>query len=161
MITTIENKEPISKENEKLFEEAKQFRDESNVSHNDILIGFIGRLVPDKGIDILLDAFSSLFSKYDNIKLIVIGDYEPHRGRLTDRQIQLLKNDSKIFHVDFTYDIEKYYAAMNILVLPTKREGFPYTLMEAAAMELPVVATKVTGCIDAVIDGETGLLVEP
>ena len=145
---------------EKLLKEAEMLRKELGVDHNDILIGFIGRLVPDKGIGVLLDAFSNLCRSCDNIRLIVIGDYEPHRGKLTDQQIQLLRSGDKIIHVNFTYDIEKYYAAMDMLVLPTKREGFPYTLLEAAAMELPVVATKVTGCIDAVLDGQTGLLVE-
>lgn len=146
---------------EKLLKEAEMLRKELGVDHNDILIGFIGRLVPDKGIGVLLDAFSNLCRSYDNIRLIVIGDYEPHRGKLTDQQIQLLRSGNKIVHVNFTYEIEKYYAAMDILALPTKREGFPYTLLEAAAMELPVVATKVTGCIDAVIDGQTGVLVKP
>lgn len=146
---------------DELLVQAKHIRKELSIDKNEILIGFIGRLVPDKGIGILLDAFSNLCRSYDNIRLIVIGDFEPHRGKLTDRQIQLIRGGEKITHVNFTYDIEKYYAAMDMLVLPTKREGFPYTLLEAAAMELPVVATKVTGCIDAVVDGETGLLVEP
>jgi glycosyltransferase involved in cell wall biosynthesis len=53
------------------------------------------------------------------------------------------------------------YAAMDLLVLPTYREGFPSTILEAAAMGLPVVATRTTGCIDAVEDGFTGTLVHP
>jgi glycosyltransferase involved in cell wall biosynthesis len=50
---------------------------------------------------------------------------------------------------------------MDMLVLPTRREGFPYTILEAAAMGLPVVATEVTGCVDAVLEGRTGFLVPP
>ena len=54
-----------------------------------------------------------------------------------------------------------YYAAMNLCILPTRREGFPYALLEAGALEIPVLTTRVTGCVDAVADGQTGLLVEP
>ena len=53
-----------------------------------------------------------------------------------------------------------FYASMDIITLPTRREGFGLTLIEAAAMELPTVASRVTGCLDAVADGITGLLVE-
>ena len=55
--------------------------------------------------------------------------------------------------------IERAYAGFDLLVLPTYREGLPNVLLEAAAMALPVVATRVTGCVDVVVDGETGLLV--
>jgi glycosyltransferase involved in cell wall biosynthesis len=56
-------------------------------------------------------------------------------------------------------DIPQHYALMSVLVLPTYREGFPTVLLEAGAMEVPVVATRVTGCVDAVIDGVTGILI--
>jgi len=55
--------------------------------------------------------------------------------------------------------VPRYYRAMDVLGLPTYREGFPASLLEAAAMELPVIATRIPGCVDAVRDGETGLLV--
>jgi glycosyltransferase involved in cell wall biosynthesis len=146
---------------DELLDKANRIRRKFDILDNEILIGFVGRLVPDKCIGVLLNAFSDLCSKYETIRLIVIGDYEPHRGHLSSDHIKLLNSHEKIIHVSFTHQIEEYYAAMNILVLPTRREGFPYTLLEAAAMELPVIATKVTGCIDAVVDGKTGLLIEP
>jgi glycosyltransferase involved in cell wall biosynthesis len=58
-------------------------------------------------------------------------------------------------------DMPNYYAIMDIVVLPTYREGFPNVVIEASAMGLPVVAAKVTGCVDAVVDGVTGKLVPP
>jgi len=146
--------------NEVLQNSAKKARAELGISNNDILIGFIGRLVPDKGIGVLLKAFCTLVKEYENIHLAIIGDYEPHRGYLSDKEVNLLDHHVKITHISFTNDIEKYYMAMDMLVLPTKREGFPYTLLEAAAMELPVIATKVTGCVDAVVDGVSGILVK-
>jgi len=144
---------------EVLQSRAEKVRAELGISDDDILVGFIGRLVPDKGIGVLLKAFCTLIKEYKNIHLVIIGDYEPHRGCLSDKEVDLLDNHIKITHIAFTNDIEKYYAAMNMLVLPTRREGFPYALLEAAAMELPVIATKVTGCVDAVSDGVSGILV--
>lgn len=146
--------------NEVLQSGAERIRTELGISDRDVLIGFIGRLVPDKGIGILLKAFCELTEKCKNAHLLVIGNFEPHRGCLSNEEVTILGNHVKITHIGFTNEIEKYYAVMDILVLPTRREGFPYTLLEAAAMELPVVATKVTGCIDAVEDGASGILVK-
>lgn len=121
----------------------------------------VGRLVPDKGIHILVESFVRLYESSPNIRLLIIGDFEPHRGRLPDKTTQALNNHPRIVHVGFTHQIEPYYAAMDMLVLPTRREGFPYTILEAAAMGLPVAATEVTGCVDAVLEGRTGFLVPP
>ena len=66
-----------------------------------------------------------------------------------------------IRRIGFTHGIERYYACMDLLALPTRREGFPYVLLEAGAMRIPVVATAVTGCVDAIEDQVTGLLVDP
>jgi glycosyltransferase involved in cell wall biosynthesis len=63
--------------------------------------------------------------------------------------------------VGWVDDTASYYAAMDVLTLPSHREGFPAVLMEAAAMGLPLVATRVPGCVDAVVDGVTGTLIPP
>jgi len=144
-----------------LTKQAKQIRKKLNITSDTLIIGFVGRLVPDKGIGDLLDVYHDLHPSYKNIHLLVIGDYEPHRGILSQIQKNMLNDRDNVTHLNFTQHIEEYYSAMDILVLPTKREGFPYVLLESAAMELPVVATRVTGCVDAVIDGETGFLVPP
>lgn len=144
-----------------LIEKSKVVRRNHSISTDDTVIGFIGRLVPDKGIHILVESFARLYESNPNIRLLVLGDLEPHRGRLPDKTTEILNNHPGIIHAGFTHQIEPYYAAMDMLVLPTRREGFPYTVLEAAALELPVIATKVTGCVDAVVDGQTGLLVPP
>lgn len=142
-----------------LRENGRYLRNKHGISDSDILIGFIGRLVPDKGIHLLVDTFVKL-CETNNIRLLVIGDFEEHRGVLPEDTVNLLKEHPKIIYEGTTEVIENYYAAMDILVLPTKREGFPYTLLEGAAMGLPIVTTKVTGCTDAVLHGKTGLLVD-
>ncbi|MGV7223123.1 MAG: glycosyltransferase family 4 protein [Nitrospinales bacterium] len=141
--------------------ESIQLLPKIGLKETDFVIGFVGRLVPDKGIHVLVEAFEDISEDYPNARLLIIGDYEEHRGALSEQIKHAINNNPEIVHVDYTDQIEKYYAIMNMLVLPTRREGFPYTLLEAAAMEIPVIATNVTGCVDAVVDQTTGLLVEP
>lgn len=146
--------------NSDLIEKGKVIRRRHNIPDDATVIGFIGRLVPDKGVHILVESFTQLYELNPNTRLLVLGDFEPHRGRLPGQTLKVMNNHSGIIHVGFTHEIEPYYVAMDVLVLPTRREGFPYAPLEAAALELPTVVTKVTGCVDAVVDNITGLLVE-
>ncbi len=144
-----------------LAEKSKAIRSRHSISPDDMVIGFIGRLVPDKGVGILIEAFIRLYESNKNCKLLVIGNYDLHRGLLSSKTVEIINNHPGIRRREFNDQIELYYAVMDMLVLPTRREGFPYTILEASAMGLPVIATKVTGCVDAVVNGQTGLLVEP
>jgi glycosyltransferase involved in cell wall biosynthesis len=144
-----------------LIEKGKVVRRNHSVSLDGTVIGFVGRLVPDKGIQCLVESFARLYEQNPDIRLLVLGDFEPQRGRLPDETTEMLRSHPGIIHIGFTYEIEPYYAAMDIVTLPSRREGFGLTLIEAGAMGLPVVATNVTGCVDAVVDGRTGLLVPP
>jgi pyridoxal phosphate-dependent aminotransferase EpsN len=72
-----------------------------------------------------------------------------------------IKADPQIIQTGFIEDPEAAYSLMTVMAFPSYREGFGYAMLEAAALELPVVATRVTGCVDAVVDGRTGTLVPP
>lgn len=121
---------------------------------------FAGRLVRDKGIVELYNAWEILKEEYADVYLVIAGCEEA--GDPAPRHVMAaLKQDQRVRMLDYVEDIVSYYAAASLLILPTYREGFPYVPMEAAAMALPVVATKVTGCLDAVVDGVTGTLVPP
>jgi glycosyltransferase involved in cell wall biosynthesis len=124
------------------------------------VIGFVGRIARDKGIAELAQAWSLIRRRWENARLLVIGAVEteaPVSGPVLD----LLKSDPRVLmtgHVD-PHNLPVHYSLMRVLVMPSYREGFPNVLLEASAMELPIVATRVTGCVDAVIDGVTGILV--
>lgn len=123
-----------------------------------VVVGFVGRIVRDKGISELVASWNSLRDEFPDAHLIVVGPFED-QDPIPATTAQDLKSDCRIHLVGSTSETPKYYASMDVLVLPTYREGFPNVALEAAAMELPVVATRIPGCVDAVEEGVTGLLV--
>ena len=139
---------------------AKKKREELGIPADARLMGFVGRLVLDKGIDVIVDAFQLLCDTRPDLHLLLLGDYEPDRGRVPERTIQTIESHPRIKHVPFDWDPVPYYAAMDVLLLATLREGLGYALLEAASLEIPAVATRATGCVDAIVDGETGFLVD-
>ena len=135
-------------------------RQKYNICENDFVIGFVGRMVKDKGIIELIEAFKSLYANQSNIKLLLVGMLEKRDALPTD-VVDTIQHHSNIIHtgyVDYN-SIEFYYDLMNVYVLPSYREGFPTSVLEASAMQLPVITTHATGCVDAIVDGITGIAV--
>jgi glycosyltransferase involved in cell wall biosynthesis len=126
-----------------------------------LVIGFVGRIVRDKGVAELLDAFQRLSRRFENTHLLVVGGLEEHRDGLPAAAIESLRHGERVHWVGFDWDAAPLYAAMDVVALPSYREGFPNVPLEAAAMGLPVVTTSVPGCVDAVADGVSGTLVPP
>jgi glycosyltransferase involved in cell wall biosynthesis len=125
-----------------------------------LVIGFIGRMVRDKGIVELARAWRRLSAGDARLHLLLAGQLESDDGLVTDT-LAALRADRRVYYVGVDWDAPRLYAAMDIVALPTYREGFSNVALEAAAMALPIVATSVPGCIDAVRDGITGTLVAP
>ena len=135
-----------------------QVRAEHGVPENARVLGFVGRIVRDKGVAELVAAWRRLRLAHPNLHLLVVGPFEPE-DPIDPADRALLEADERVHLVGFRRDTERFYAAMDLVALPTYREGFPNVPLEAAAMRLPVVATKIPGCVDAVADGRTGTLV--
>lgn len=132
-----------------------------NIDSANFVIGFTGRLVKDKGIIELVYAFKKLSGIYNNISLLLVGMLE-ERDALPDEVVNLIKETPAIIHTGYVPNasIEYYYALMDVFVLPSYREGFPTSVLEASAMQLPIITTKATGCIDSIVSGQTGVFVE-
>ena len=124
------------------------------------VVGFVGRVVRDKGLIELAGAWATLRELYPEAHLLVAGPFE-RQDPLPPAVERALRDDPRVHAPGEVRDTPALFAAMDVLALPTYREGFPNVLLEAAAMRLPVVATAVPGCTDAVEDGVTGLLVPP
>lgn len=138
----------------------RAFRRELGIEEDAPVVGFVGRLVRDKGIVELVDAWRRVVACHPAARLVVVGDFE-ERDAVPDAIRRALLEDPTIRTVGFRPDIERCYSAFDVVVLPTHREGFPNVLLEAGAMALPVVATRIPGCVDAVVPGVTGTLVPP
>lgn len=141
--------------------EIERLYEEFNITEQNIIITFIGRLVKEKGIVELLEAFSNIDNK--NIKLLVVGDID--QG-CRDQQTKTLiiskyKDNKSIIFTGFREDINNILYITDIFCLPSYREGMPRTIIEAMSMQCAVIATDIRGCREEVIDGETGLLVSP
>jgi glycosyltransferase involved in cell wall biosynthesis len=141
-------------------EKIDQFRDQHKLPENKMVIGFIGRIVKEKGIQELISAWNLLKDEFPDLHLLMVGPFET-RDAVNPPVAEQIRNDPRIHHIEWLNDVLLAYQVMKVVVLPTYREGFPNVPLEAAAMELPVVATQVTGCVDAVVDGVTGILVPP
>lgn len=124
------------------------------------VIGFTGRLVRDKGIIELVNAFLILRKKYSNVRLLLVGMLEV-RDALPPHIVDSINNNPDIITTGYVENatIENYYALMDVFVLPSYREGFPTSILEASAMGLPVLTTKVTGCVDSIIENKTGIFI--
>jgi glycosyltransferase involved in cell wall biosynthesis len=141
-----------------LLRKASLLRHQLGFGVNDPILGFVGRITRDKGIPELLAAFDNLRQEFPELQLLLVGDYEdgdPIAPALRHR----IETDLHIVRTGFVRNPEVYYQMMNVLALPSYREGFGNAVLEASAIGRPVVATRATGLIDAVVDGITGFLV--
>jgi glycosyltransferase involved in cell wall biosynthesis len=121
---------------------------------------FVGRLAQDKGLAELQAAWRQLRDRYPDLWLIVAGEAD-ERQPAAPGLLEALRRDPRVVMPGFVDDRELVFAASTLNILPTYREGFGSVLLEAAAMAIPSVAFRVTGCVDAVVDGVSGTLVAP
>ncbi len=141
--------------------QAQAVRRQFGIAEGAVVIGYVGRLVRDKGMIEMVAAWREIKDEFPQLHLLMVGPFEAGDPVPPDVE-HALKNDARIHlagHVPG--GAEAYYAAMDILALPSYREGFGNVLLEAAAMEIPSVATRIPGIVDAVADGVSGTLVPP
>lgn len=125
------------------------------------VIGFVGRLTCDKGIPTLLDAFEELLKAIPAARLLLVGWFDDSEDALGPAERARIRSHPRILATGFVADTAPWYRAIDLLVLPTLREGFPNVILEAAASGVPAITTMVTGARDAVVNERTGLLVQP
>lgn len=118
---------------------------------------FIGRLVRDKGIHLLLEAFNAVWQTHPHSRLLILGD-GPDFARITERNAALGMT-AAVSLLGFMPDVRPALAAADCLVLPSETEGLNLTILEAMAMSRAVIATDCGGTREAVLDKRTGLLI--
>lgn len=120
---------------------------------------FVGRVVRDKGINELVDAFVKLNKQYSDTRLLLVGRDEPELDPLSAETQNIISTHKAIEAVGEQEDVRPWFAASDALVFPSYREGFPNVVIEAGAMGLPSIVSNINGCNEIIVEGENGVII--
>lgn len=130
-----------------------------NIKPKDIVFLFIGRIVKDKGINELVEAFDAISDSHLNAKLIIVGYLEKELDPINSITESLIKSNTNIYEVGEVEDIRPYIAISDILVLPSYREGFPNVVLQANCMGIPCIVTNINGSNEIISDNFNGIII--
>lgn len=122
---------------------------------------FVGRVVRDKGINELVQAFARLHAHEPATRLILVGRFEDNLDPVSPQTRQTIEQNDSIEAVGSQADVRPWLAASDALVFPSYREGFPNVVLEAGAMGLPSIVTAINGSREIVVEGKNGVIVPP
>lgn len=122
---------------------------------------FVGRLVGDKGINELIQAFTRLSDIYPKVRLLLVGGREDSLDPLQEDTLVKIRTNERIVSVGSQRDVRPYLAASDAFVFPSYREGFPNVVLEAGAMGLACIVTDINGSNEIIIPGENGEIIPP
>ena len=146
--------------NPRLFDEDFINKKKKELKITGMTIGIVARLVEDKGFYELFEAVGRILKEYPDLKLIIIGPDElEKRNRISMNDVKRFGIEDNVIFLGERTDVEEIYPLMDIFVLPTHREGLGAVILEASAMEIPIIASDTGGCPEALDDGKTGILV--
>ncbi|WP_374445506.1 glycosyltransferase family 4 protein [Epilithonimonas sp.] len=142
-----------------LEDEKSKLKTDLNISRENFVFVFIGRLVKDKGINELIAAFKKLNAQ--NVKLLLVGPYESKLDPLNINTLSEIENNPDIISAGYQKDVRPYFAISDALVFPSYREGFPNVVLQSLAMQIPVIVSDINGCNEIVENGQNGIIVPP
>lgn len=145
--------------NDDLDKTANELKQKYGLTEKDFVFVYVGRLVKDKGIEELVEAYSALKKKYPHIKLLLVGPYEPERDPLAPATKEIIEQDDAIIKAGFQSDVRPYLLISQALAFPSYREGFPNVPMQAGCFNLPSIVTDINGCNEIIEDGKNGLII--
>ncbi|MFV0198745.1 glycosyltransferase family 4 protein [Empedobacter falsenii] len=156
-------------------EKTEKLKKELNIQAEDFVFVFVGRIVGDKGINELVEAFQklgtgnqeseTLVSNSKSLvsskvpKLLLVGPLETELDPLKEETLKEIKTNPNIISVGFQKDVRPYFAISDALVFPSYREGFPNVVMQAGAMELPSIVSDINGCNEIIVEGKNGTII--
>jgi glycosyltransferase involved in cell wall biosynthesis len=146
----------FSKENIS-FQLQESLRKELKLNPKDFVFVFVGRLVGDKGINELIEAFSRF--KSATIKLLLVGNEEKDLDPLNLNTYKEIESNNNIIAVGYQSDVRPYLAISDCFVFPSYREGFPNVVIQAGSMELPSIVTDINGCNEIIKEGKNGTII--
>ena len=134
-------------------------KSELSIEPKDFVFCFVGRLVKDKGVNELIDAFIQISKKHPNTKLLIVGHTEADLDPLLPVTLHNIEFNERIIEVGFQKDIRPYLAIADLFTFPSYREGFPNVILQANAMGVPCIVSDINGCNELIKQGENGLIV--
>ena len=140
-------------------ETIQKLQAEYKINATDFVFIFIGRLVKDKGINELVQAFTQVHQKHSNTKLLLVGNTEHKLNPLSQETEQQIKEHPAIITTGYQTDVRPFLSMSNVLVFPSYREGFPNVPMQAGAMGLPSIVTDINGCNEIIQHNSNGLII--
>ncbi|TXK75414.1 glycosyltransferase family 4 protein [Mesonia sp. HuA40] len=151
----------------KIYDESiiVELRKELGITSEDFVFIFVGRLVSDKGINELVQAFQNLKLKGgisgQNAKLLLVGPLETELDPLHEETLEAIASNAAIISVGYQEDVRPYLAVSDALAFPSYREGFPNVVMQAGAMGLPAIVSDINGCNEIIIPNKNGIIIPP
>lgn len=136
-----------------------QLKEHLNLEADDFVFIFVGRMVADKGINELVEAFKRLNLILPKAKLVLVGPFETELDALSQETLDEIEANKSIINVGFQYDVRPYFAISNVLVFPSYREGFPNVVMQAGSMGLPSIVSDINGCNEIILEGYNGVII--
>jgi len=141
-----------------LLKEAREIRVRYQIPDDVLVFSFVGRVVKDKGIIELVEAFKQLSTSHP-IRLMLVGPFEQELDPLPPEVIDFVLHSEWVIQAGFQHDVRAWLLASDIFVFPSYREGFPNGVMQAACLEIPCIVSDINGCNEIINRGESGLIV--
>lgn len=138
---------------------AQSLRQSLGIRPDDFVFVFVGRVVADKGMAELAQAFKRIYGEFPNTKLLIVGRMEPDHDPLDSDTLNVLSSHPGVTLAGEQSDVRPWLAAASALVFPSYREGFPNVVLEAGAMGIPSVVTDINGSREIINEGINGLIV--
>lgn len=141
---------------EEVMKKAESIREKDSIT-----FCFVGRIVGDKGMNELAEAFARLEKEFPSCRLLLVGDFEEKLDPVSPETKRMFLENSRVTFAGWQQDIRPYLAASDIFVFPSYREGFPNVVLQAGAMGLPSIVTDINGSSEIIRDGVNGVIIPP
>ncbi len=145
--------------NKGAIELINKYKLELGIQPDDFVFIFVGRLVSDKGINEMVQAFQQISIQYNHAKLLLVGPLETDLDPLKPETLLAINTNKSIISVGYQQDVRPFFEMSNALLFPSYREGFPNVVMQAGAMNLPCIVSDINGCNEIIIHQVNGLII--
>ena len=144
-----------------LYNEGKrtEIRKELGIADSDFLLSFIGRIVSDKGIEEMINAFSRIRESHTDVKLLLVGPFEKKLDPIPDYIKKEIDENPHILKIGFQHDVRPFFAITDVFVFPSYREGFPNVVLQAGAMGRFSIVTDINGSNEIIEEGLNGTII--